>query len=134
MTCRCGAKMCYICCHPKIDYGHFCQHLREPGQGCTQCKKCSLWTDPAEDDNRAVAEIQKEAEKEKEKLIDSNAPQAATNLKIGPEIKIKSPPKKKPPPPIHQLHANNIHHNIHHNIHRHIQHHAFHNRHGNGHQ
>ncbi|XP_038068146.1 uncharacterized protein LOC119737681 [Patiria miniata] len=68
MTCRCGAKMCYICRKPNIDYNHFCSHARNPGQGCTQCTQCSLWTDPAEDDARAVKELEKELQTEREKL------------------------------------------------------------------
>ncbi|KAK2172928.1 hypothetical protein NP493_919g01050 [Ridgeia piscesae] len=62
MTCRCGAKMCYICRKPEIDYIHFCQHVRDPGRGCKKCKDCSLWTNPDEDEERAIVELKKEAQ------------------------------------------------------------------------
>ncbi|XP_071797787.1 uncharacterized protein [Asterias amurensis] len=68
MTCRCGSKMCYICRQPNIDYSHFCAHVRNPGEGCTKCVKCSLWTDPVEDDKRAVEELEKELQIEKGKM------------------------------------------------------------------
>ncbi|XP_033115083.1 uncharacterized protein LOC117115415 isoform X2 [Anneissia japonica] len=66
ITCRCGAKMCYICRKPNIDYNHFCQHVRNPGQGCTTCEACSLWSDSKEDDERAVKEIQKQLQEERQ--------------------------------------------------------------------
>ena len=53
---RCGANMCYICRSPinigkktaaghgaAAGYEHFCNHLRNPGQGCNTCNNCSLW-------------------------------------------------------------------------------------------
>ena len=61
MTCRCGEEMCYICRAPVTGYGHFCGHTYEPGRGCTQCKRCNLWTDPAEDEQRAIKELEREA-------------------------------------------------------------------------
>lgn len=84
MTCRCGAKMCYICRKPKIDYSHFCQHPRDPGKQCTKCKNCNLWTDPSEDDDRAVAEIKKQAEEEGKKLEENGD----SKISIGPTISI----------------------------------------------
>ncbi|XP_042576071.1 E3 ubiquitin-protein ligase RNF216 [Cyprinus carpio] len=64
MSCRCGAFMCYLCREPINGYNHFCQHARSPGAPCRQCKKCSLWTDPTQDDERIIQEIQKEGEAE----------------------------------------------------------------------
>ncbi|KAI1896141.1 hypothetical protein AGOR_G00091750, partial [Albula goreensis] len=64
MSCRCGAFMCYLCRQPINGYDHFCQHARTPGADCRHCKKCSLWSDPTQDDERIISELQKEAEAE----------------------------------------------------------------------
>uniref|UniRef100_A0A3P8Y582 RING-type domain-containing protein n=1 Tax=Esox lucius TaxID=8010 RepID=A0A3P8Y582_ESOLU len=64
MSCRCGGFMCYLCRDPISGYNHFCQHARSPGAPCRHCRKCSLWTDPTQDDERIIQEIQKEGEKE----------------------------------------------------------------------
>ncbi|XP_047143173.1 E3 ubiquitin-protein ligase RNF216 isoform X2 [Hydra vulgaris] len=98
MTCRCGSPMCYICREPKIDYEHFCKHAREPGQKCTQCKKCSLWTDPTEDDDRAVFEIKQEAEKERMKITGCNS--HVSKITVGPSIEVRPVPTSQPNIPI----------------------------------
>nr|XP_009939702.1 PREDICTED: E3 ubiquitin-protein ligase RNF216 [Opisthocomus hoazin] len=67
MSCRCGAQMCYLCRAAINGYDHFCQHPRSPGAPCQDCAKCSLWTDPTEDDEKIIQEIQKEAEEEQRK-------------------------------------------------------------------
>uniref|UniRef100_A0A452J4D6 E3 ubiquitin-protein ligase RNF216 n=1 Tax=Gopherus agassizii TaxID=38772 RepID=A0A452J4D6_9SAUR len=67
MSCRCGAQMCYLCRASINGYDHFCQHPRSPGAPCQDCAKCSLWTDPTEDDEKIIQEIQKEAEEEQKK-------------------------------------------------------------------
>jgi TRIAD3 protein (E3 ubiquitin-protein ligase RNF216) len=59
--------MCYICKLTIKGYDHFCQHPRNPGQGCRSCKKCSLWTSSEDDDARAVKEAKEEALKEAHK-------------------------------------------------------------------
>ncbi|KAJ3584388.1 hypothetical protein NHX12_014883 [Muraenolepis orangiensis] len=64
MACRCGSFMCYLCREPITGYNHFCQHARSPGAPCLHCRKCSLWTDPTQDDERIIQEIQKEGEAE----------------------------------------------------------------------
>lgn len=72
MTCRCGTTMCYICRKPGISYGHFCQHPRDPGKKCQSCKNCSLWSDPSEDDDMAVRQLEREAEDVKRKATDNS--------------------------------------------------------------
>jgi TRIAD3 protein (E3 ubiquitin-protein ligase RNF216) len=71
MTCRCGTTMCYVCRKPGISYAHFCQHPRDPGHKCNFCKNCSLWSDPSEDDDMAVRQLEKEADEAKRKATDN---------------------------------------------------------------
>lgn len=88
MSCRCGAFMCYLCREPINGYNHFCQHVRSPGGPCRHCKKCSLWTDPTQDDERIIQEIQKEGEA---KLNEKNTQLDTAGKKVGP------PPDPTPP-------------------------------------
>ncbi|XP_051570001.1 E3 ubiquitin-protein ligase RNF216-like [Myxocyprinus asiaticus] len=81
MSCRCGAFMCYLCREPINGYNHFCQHARSPGAPCRHCKKCSLWTDPTQDDERIIQEIQKEGEAELNKKSNQSE---TTGKRLGP--------------------------------------------------
>ncbi|XP_029944590.1 E3 ubiquitin-protein ligase RNF216 [Salarias fasciatus] len=105
MSCRCGSYMCYLCREPITGYNHFCQHARSPGAPCRHCRKCSLWTDPTQDDERIIQEIQKEGEAELNKKSADNSgkrvgppPEPITNAKrprVGP------PPENPANPPAH---------------------------------
>ena len=70
MTCRCGTTQCYVCRKSAINYNHFCRHPRDPGQKCRSCVACSLWTDPTEDDELAIKQLQEEAAVAKRKLME----------------------------------------------------------------
>ncbi|XP_008061208.1 E3 ubiquitin-protein ligase RNF216 isoform X2 [Carlito syrichta] len=87
MSCRCGAQMCYLCRISINGYDHFCQHPRSPGAPCQECSRCSLWTDPTEDDEKLIEEIQKEAEEEQKRKNGEN-----TFKRIGPPL--EKPPEK----------------------------------------
>ncbi|TKS91662.1 E3 ubiquitin-protein ligase RNF216 [Collichthys lucidus] len=112
MSCRCGSFMCYLCREPITGYNHFCQHARSPGAPCRHCRKCSLWTDPTQDDERIIQEIQKEGEAELNKKSADNSgkrvgppPEPITEVKrprVGPPA--ENPPNPNPlvaPPPPH---------------------------------
>ncbi|XP_061568024.1 E3 ubiquitin-protein ligase RNF216 isoform X2 [Cololabis saira] len=109
MSCRCGGFMCYLCREPITGYNHFCQHARSPGAPCRHCRKCSLWTDPTQDDERLIQEIQKEGEAELSKKSSDTAgkrvgppPEAITDTKrhrVGPPP--ENPPNLNPPAPLH---------------------------------
>ncbi|XP_072838940.2 E3 ubiquitin-protein ligase RNF216 isoform X1 [Pogona vitticeps] len=106
MSCRCGAQMCYLCRAAINGYDHFCQHPRSPGAPCQDCAKCSLWTDPTEDDEKIIQEIQKEAEEEQKRKNGENS-----FKRIGPPV--EKPAEKIPrieaiPRPVPQ----NLHHQI----------------------
>ncbi|XP_041473758.1 uncharacterized protein LOC121422663 [Lytechinus variegatus] len=76
MTCRCGAKMCYICRQPIKDYSHFDNRAAPPnGQMWMpkQGEKCRLWTNSDEDDNRAVKEIERQMKAEEKAMRDRSA-------------------------------------------------------------
>mmetsp|Transcript_77181 Transcript_77181/g.153019 ORF Transcript_77181/g.153019 Transcript_77181/m.153019 type:complete len:507 (-) Transcript_77181:34-1554(-) len=63
MTCphrKCRAFFCYQCneeISKSTGYAHFCQHPLSPGQSCTKCKKCPLWSSKTfvVDEERRVA-------------------------------------------------------------------------------
>ncbi|XP_027898234.1 E3 ubiquitin-protein ligase RNF216 [Xiphophorus couchianus] len=96
MSCRCGSFMCYLCREPITGYNHFCQHARSPGAPCRHCRKCSLWTDPTQDDERIIQEIQKEGEAELSKKCTDNS-----GKRVGPPpeaIKDSKRPRVGPPP------------------------------------
>ncbi|XP_035694597.1 E3 ubiquitin-protein ligase RNF216-like [Branchiostoma floridae] len=94
MTCRCGAKMCYVCRKPIKDYNHFCRHARNPGEPCTVCTACSLWTSTEEDDERATEEIQKAAREQKKAEGKDRVAD-----KLGPPPEPKRPRIEVVPPP-----------------------------------
>uniref|UniRef100_A0A096M007 Ring finger protein 216 n=1 Tax=Poecilia formosa TaxID=48698 RepID=A0A096M007_POEFO len=106
MSCRCGSFMCYLCREPITGYNHFCQHARSPGAPCRHCRKCSLWTDPTQDDERIIQEIQKEGEAELSKkcavLSDNSGkrvgppPEAIKDSKLPPRARYH-PPAPAPP-------------------------------------
>ncbi|XP_030840461.1 uncharacterized protein LOC578116 [Strongylocentrotus purpuratus] len=75
MTCRCGAKMCYICRQPIKDYTHFDNRAATPGQVWMPKlgEKCRLWTNSNEDDDRAVKEIENEMKAEEKAIRDRTA-------------------------------------------------------------
>ncbi|XP_070704543.1 E3 ubiquitin-protein ligase RNF216 [Pempheris klunzingeri] len=96
MSCRCGSFMCYLCREPITGYNHFCQHARSPGAPCRHCRKCSLWTDPTQDDERIIQEIQKEGEAELNKKCADNS-----GKRVGPPpepITDAKRPRVGPPP------------------------------------
>ncbi|XP_041085699.1 E3 ubiquitin-protein ligase RNF216-like [Polyodon spathula] len=115
MSCRCGAHMCYLCRAPINGYNHFCQHARTPGSACRQCQKCSLWTDPTQDDERIIKDLQTEAENELRKKDADHAvkrvgpPPDTTPAKIPrrqdpvPGLNVQRLVQQHPPPP-HLLH------------------------------
>ncbi|XP_056263272.1 E3 ubiquitin-protein ligase RNF216 [Pseudoliparis swirei] len=109
MPCRCGSFMCYLCREPITGYNHFCQHARSPGAPCRQCRKCSLWTDPTQDDERIIQDIQKEGEAElNKKSLDNPGkrvgppPEPITEAKrpcVGPLHENPPHPHPAAPPP-----------------------------------
>ena len=82
MTCRCGTTQCYVCRKSAINYNHFCRHPRDPGQKCRSCVACSLWTDPTEDDELAIKQLQEEAAVAKRKLMEEIQQSANKKQKV----------------------------------------------------
>ncbi|XP_068434627.1 E3 ubiquitin-protein ligase RNF216 [Clinocottus analis] len=108
MSCRCASFMCYLCREPITGYNHFCQHARSPGAPCRHCRKCSLWTDPTQDDERIIHDIQKEGEAELNKKSEDNSgkrvgppPEPVTEAKrprVGPPHENPQLPHPAAPP------------------------------------
>ncbi|KAM8845894.1 E3 ubiquitin-protein ligase RNF216 isoform 2-T2 [Spinachia spinachia] len=102
MSCRCGSFMCYLCREPITGYNHFCQHARSPGAPCRHCRKCSLWTDPTQDDERIIQDIQKEGEAElNKKTADPSGKRVGPPPETITEVKRPrvGPPHENPPIP-----------------------------------
>ncbi|EHB08991.1 E3 ubiquitin-protein ligase RNF216 [Heterocephalus glaber] len=102
MSCRCGAQMCYLCRVSINGYDHFCQHPRSPGAPCQECSRCSLWTDPTEDDEKLIEEIQKEAEEEQKRKNGGNPPLNHALLTENTFKRI-GPPLEKPPEKVQRM-------------------------------
>ncbi|XP_034394498.1 E3 ubiquitin-protein ligase RNF216 isoform X2 [Cyclopterus lumpus] len=97
MSCRCGSFMCYLCREPITGYNHFCQHARSPGAPCRHCRKCSLWTDPTQDDERIIQDIQKEGEAELNKKSLDNS-----GKRVGPPPEPITEAKRPCVGPLHE--------------------------------
>ena len=88
MTCRCGTTQCYVCRKSSINYSHFCRHPRDPGNKCDQCSACSLWTDPAEDDELAIKQLQEEAVVAKRKLMENIEQSTSKKKKLEKNLEV----------------------------------------------
>ncbi|GLJ06301.1 hypothetical protein SUGI_0035800 [Cryptomeria japonica] len=85
VKCKCGTIMCYICRQTIPDeYSHFCQHSRDPANGCQKCKKCGLWATEVEDElARAAKErAMKNLVKEEPTLLNKNIGPKLGNLSL----------------------------------------------------
>ncbi|XP_024920065.1 E3 ubiquitin-protein ligase RNF216 isoform X2 [Cynoglossus semilaevis] len=102
LLCRCGSAMCYLCRELITGYNHFCQHARSPGAPCRHCRKCSLWTDPTQQDEEIIQEIQREGEAELTKKSADNA-----EKRVGPSPVIAAKRPRVGPPPENQPNPNN---------------------------
>jgi TRIAD3 protein (E3 ubiquitin-protein ligase RNF216) len=102
MTCSCGAFVCYVCrkyIEPSVKYAHFCQ---TPHCKHKKCKKCPLYSNHKEDDERAVREAGISAAEEalldlKEFYADtSKAEDVMANIsKQANQVKSGGPKKKR---------------------------------------
>ncbi|XP_053326650.1 E3 ubiquitin-protein ligase RNF216 [Spea bombifrons] len=115
IACRCGAQICYLCRAPINGYDHFCQHPHSPGAPCRECTRCSLWTDPSQDDEKLIQDIQSEAENDQRQKkgdkgfkrigppMELNAPKIAKITEI-PEARPQNfnQPQMRPFPILHQ--------------------------------
>ena len=67
MTCRCGAKQCYICRQPVKDCKtHFCQHVTFDSK-CRRCSKCFLFDENV--DKKDQEKVEEERQRGVEQLI-----------------------------------------------------------------
>ncbi|EGW13401.1 E3 ubiquitin-protein ligase RNF216 [Cricetulus griseus] len=65
-------KMCYVCRVSINGHDRFCQHPSFPEASCQECSQCSLWSDPTDDDEKLIEEIQKEAKEEQRRKNGEN--------------------------------------------------------------
>ena len=97
MTCSsCQSHMCYLCrvhipsTGPRSGYGHFCQ---TPFCEHASCGQCPLYTDPIEDDRRAMrqaaddakAAATRAAEEEAARAMSSASSLASSSASSAPE-------------------------------------------------
>jgi len=81
MTCRCGARMCYVCNQAINGYDHFCQHGNVLGQRqCPQCGKCTNVDDVVRLDAQKVEQERQKGEQERQQFGQKNRKKIGGNV------------------------------------------------------
>jgi len=105
MTCPkagCRAFFCYLCNEEiprKVGYGHFCQHPLNPGQKCTKCTKCLLWTSKDFDMQEARRVFEAGREFHEQYVAEHGEAELAEELDVLQAPPPAPAPKAPPPPP-----------------------------------